>query len=162
MDQRLSCFSQLRSMRVGCQSWGERCNDLWGKIFLWKQEKHGGAWRECLPLHFYAQHCILLKLRLLLLWKTIWPGIPCHVFERCLLSFKLYIIYILLKLFLSQVVGDEPGKGGTSLSAMIDGGQPWRRSTIVNFLSFQAMLLKHDLVLQDVWRQLDLHRLAAR
>jgi len=26
------------------------------------------------------------------------------------------------------VVGDEPGKGGTSLSAMIDGGQPWRRT----------------------------------
>jgi len=26
------------------------------------------------------------------------------------------------------VVGGEPGKGGTSLSAMIDGGQPWRRT----------------------------------
>ena len=29
--------------------------------------------------------------------------------------------------FASQVVGGEHAKGGTSLSAMIDGGQPWRR-----------------------------------
>ena len=29
-----------------------------------------------------------------------------------------------------QVVGDQCGKGGTSLSAMIDGGQPWRRATL--------------------------------
>ena len=34
---------------------------------------------------------------------------------------------------LCKVVGGEPGKGGTSLSAMIDGGQPWRRSILIIF-----------------------------
>ena len=53
------------------------------------------------------------------------------------------------RLFASQVVGGEHAKGGTSLSAMIDGGQPWRRFFMVN----QSWLsVNHGLQLQGLGR----------
>ena len=60
--------------------------------------------------------------------------IPYIVYHRSYhVSYLIYhISYITYHIYIAQVVGGEPGKGGTSLSAMIDGGQPWRRSIIVN------------------------------